>query len=68
MPLFRTHKATALAVDECADGSGCRATKSHRSQSESAKLSGTTGLPAVFLAGLPVGLHKTIFLEIISIP
>ena len=47
--------------------SGCRATKSRRSQSESAKLSGTTGrstwrlstgLPAVFLEGLPVGLHR----------
>jgi hypothetical protein len=35
--------------------SGCRATKSHRSRSESAKLSGATGLPAVFLEGLPWG-------------
>jgi len=33
--------------------SGCRATKSRRSRSESAKLSGATGLPAVFLEGLP---------------
>jgi hypothetical protein len=54
--------------------SGCRATKSRRSRSESAKLIGVTGLPAVFLeglsasppqrrrikskAGLPVGLHR----------
>ena len=37
---------------------GCRATKSRRSRSESAKLSGATGLPAVFLEGLPVGLHR----------
>jgi len=45
---------------------GCRATKSRRSRSESAKLSVATGrstwrlstvLPAVFLEGLPVGLH-----------
>ena len=52
---------------------GCRATKSHCSRSESAKLSGGTGLPAVIfirchssgfiriscggLAGLPAGLH-----------
>jgi len=32
---------------------GCRATKSRRSRSESAKLSAATGLPAVFLEGLP---------------
>jgi hypothetical protein len=32
--------------------SGCRATKSRRSRSESAKLSGAPGLPAVFLEGL----------------
>ena len=38
--------------------SGCRATKSRRSQSESAKRSVATGLPAVFLEGLPVGLHR----------
>jgi len=36
---------------------GCRTTKSRRSQSESAKQSGATGLPAIILAGLPVGLH-----------
>jgi len=59
MPLPRPQKATALAMDECADGSGCRATKSHRSQSESAKLSGAKGLP--------VGLHKINALSIISI-
>jgi len=50
MPLPRPQKVTALAVDECADGSGCRATKSLPSRSESAKLSDDTGLP--------VGLHK----------
>jgi hypothetical protein len=46
--------------------SGCRATKSRRSQSESAKLSGAMGLPAVFMEGLPavfmeglpMGLHR----------
>ena len=37
---------------------GCRATKSRRSRSESAKLSGATGVPAVFLEGLPGGLHR----------
>jgi len=37
---------------------GCRATKSRRLRSESAKLSGATGLPAVFLEGLPVELHR----------
>ena len=36
---------------------GCRTTKSRRSQSESAKQSGATGLSAISLAGLPVGLH-----------
>jgi hypothetical protein len=34
------------------------APKSRRSRSESAKLSAATGLPAVFLEGLPVGLHR----------
>jgi len=46
--------------------SGCRVTKSRRSRSESAKLIGATGLPAVFfirrssggLASFPVGLHR----------
>ena len=33
--------------------SGCRATKSRRSQSESAKLIGATGLPAQLKAGKP---------------
>jgi len=37
---------------------GCRTTKSRRSQSESAKQSGATGLSAIILAGLPVGLHS----------
>jgi len=45
---------------------GCRATKSRYSRSESAKLIGATGLPAVFfirrlyggLEGFPVGLHR----------
>ena len=37
---------------------GCRATKSHRSPSESTKLSGAPGLPARSKAGLPVGLHR----------
>jgi len=36
---------------------GCRTTKSRRSQSELAKQSGATGLSAIILAGLPVGLH-----------
>jgi len=36
---------------------GYRITKSRRSQSESAKQTGATGLPAISLAGLPVGLH-----------
>jgi len=35
--------------------SGCRVTKSRRSRSESEKLIGATGLPAVFLEGLPWG-------------
>ena len=35
----------------------CRTTKSRRSRSESAKQSGATGLSAIGLAGLPVGLH-----------
>ena len=34
---------------------GCRATKSRRSQSESAKLSGAMGLPAVFFTRLLSG-------------
>jgi len=67
MPLPRPQKAPALAVDECADGSGCRTTKSLPSQSELAKLSGDTGLPARNKAGLPVGLHKISVLEIIYI-
>jgi len=37
---------------------GCRTTQSRRSQSESAKQSGATGLSAIILAGLPVGLHR----------
>ncbi len=38
--------------------SGCRATKSRRSGSKSAELSGATGLSALLLADLPVGLHR----------
>jgi len=38
--------------------SGCRATKSRHSRSESAKLSGAMGLPAVFMESFPVGLHR----------
>jgi len=37
---------------------GCRATKSRRSRSESAKLSVTTGLSARSKADFPVGLHR----------
>jgi hypothetical protein len=37
---------------------GCRSTKSLRSRNELAKLSGATGLPALFLVGLPLGLHR----------
>ena len=48
--------------------SGCRATQSRRSQSESAKLSGATGLPAVFMEGLVVKLHQHHRQGVVCIP